>query len=182
MPTADDPFTGLLITTWAMLEANAGFRNLVKVSNRIKFEKDDPIKAEVSTLDKPEVRIIPVSLDPTDSPQISQSASNLSMMTFSMQIQIATGMQRLDDASIAGRENVLRVTWETLRAIWAWPTHYTSLTWGTAETAFAVHRVIARAASIGVLIEDLDRGIAGWSSIIELEVAANFGITAHDAV
>lgn len=180
MAVADDPFTAILEATWAMLEANDGFTSIVKVKNRIKFDMDDPIKQNVSTADKPEVRLVPTSVGPDAGAQVNMAASNVSLVVFGMELQIATGQQHLIDATIAGKENVLRVMWEAYRACWAWRTHYTSMGWGDPAESFKVHRLRAGTASIGVLVEDLNRGIDGWSSLLNLEVAMNFAINVHE--
>ncbi len=181
MANADDPFTAIINATWAMLEASSGFTDIVKVGNRIKYDDDDPIKNAVSTVDKPEVRIIPTSLVPDGrSDSLLVGASNTSLMVFGMELQISTGIQRLDDASIPGRENVARVLWESIRATWAHQTHYVSMSWGDPAKDFKVHGFKATAASIGVLIDDLTRGISGFSALLSMEVSLNLAISVHE--
>lgn len=182
MATADDPFTVVMAQTWAMLEANAGFTDLVLVGNRIKFDEDDPVKERVSSADKPEVRLIPLTLGPGDNiAQMNVAASNTSLIKFDMELQISTGQVRLVPPAKVGRENVFRVLWEAIRATYAADTYFKSvtLTWGEDETVFKVHRFRTLSASIGVLESDLTRGIEGWSALLAFEVTMNFGIAQH---
>ena len=182
MATGPDPFTACLTAAWDMFEANADLGSLVKVENRVKFDKDVAVKKHVSTGDKPEVRIIPVDITPeVGSNGIIQSTSSSAYFIYQLEVQIATGEGRLFEKGTTGlgRQTVLMVLWQLWRSCLNWRDYFDSMTWGPTTIAFGVHRVSLVTASIGVLQEDLDRDTQGWSSLSQLNIALNFGITAH---
>lgn len=184
MTVTADPFETVMEQVWAMLEANTTFSSLVLARNRVKYDVDNPKKSRVSRADKPEVRLIPVSIGPDGNEQVQRSSSSSAFMVLEMELQISTAEQRLVPANKTGRETVFRVLWEALRSTWAWHTYLgaaATLQWDvTTPKTFRVHRFSATAAEIGVLVDDLDRGAKGWSSLVSFEVAMNFGISVHE--
>jgi hypothetical protein len=57
-----DPFTQAYNALWAMLESNVAFTNVVKVTDRIKYDtgKKDPEKDSIQNAALPEVRIVDI--------------------------------------------------------------------------------------------------------------------------
>lgn len=182
MATGSNPYIATYEATWDMLEGNEDFASLVKVGNRIKFDKDSPIKADVSTADKPEVRLVPTDLNPErNARSIIQACSSAALTVLQLELQIGTGEQRLFRAgTAAGRQTMFDVLWEAQRAAMDWPSYFTSMTWGTPTVDFKVNHIIVSAASMGVLLEDqLERSIRGWSALMSIDVSMTFPLVTH---
>lgn len=152
-----DPFSTVYDALWAALEGHAGFTALVPVGNRIKFNKPDPIKAEVSTQDLPEVRLLPASFAGN-----LPITSNSSRVQHQFEVQIATGSQQV-------KGKLFPVAWEVIRALSKWQSHLTGLTWDAGKV-IRVTNVRTFSAREGVLYQDLNRGIIGWSLNMTIDV------------
>lgn len=159
-----DPITLTYDKIVSMLEDHVGFSSLVKAGNLIRFsgKSRDPIKAEVSDADLPEVRVVARG----GTPHI-QRTSNSSSMLERFEVQIATGDQRLTAA-------LFPVKWEVYRALAGWSAALGSLTWKT-KTFVKLARPMD--VSDGVSEDDLRRGIEGWSSIWAIEIHMWFDTT-----
>lgn len=169
MAVSTDPLSALYDALWAMLEAHSGLAALVRLNNRIKFSGASraPLKDEISTADLPEMRLIVAAV----SPHIERTSNSGSMLV-RLEVQIATGEQRFTEAGADGvGAGLLPVIWETLRALHGWQTELASLTWNS--KAYVV-TCTPGVAEIGVNNLDLNRGIAGWSSVWACEVECWF--------
>lgn len=156
-----DPLTQQYIAMWKMLETHKGFDQLVKVGNRARlFDRDKaPVKAETLTADLPEIRIHPAVTRPH-----FQRTSNGSSILCGWQVVVVTG-------SILVDEVLLPLEWEVYRAMANWAATLQILTWRSKQFV-----KILRAVSIehGMLRDDLNRGIRGWSAIWSCETESFF--------
>jgi len=154
-----DPFSLVYNMLWDVLESHAGFRNAVKIGNRVKLSarNRDPIKTEVSPADLPEVRIIANGITLG-----LNNTSSSSRMAVIYEVGIATGDQRLT-------ASVFPMLWEIIRALSQeeLTKRLATLEWD--GTAGFVKRVTVGPAAIGVTDRDLNRGIAEWSSLLSIE-------------
>ncbi len=154
-----DPFSLVYERLWEVLESHAPFRRAVREGNRVKLSGRDrgPLKKEVAPADLPEVRIIANSITLG-----LNNTSSSSRMTVVYEVGIATGDQRLT-------ASVFPVLWETIRAMSQeeLTTRLAELEWD--GTAGFVKRVTVGPAAIGVTDRDLNRGVAGWSSLLSIE-------------
>lgn len=159
---ASDPASLVYDSIWATLEAKSAFTDLVKVGNRMKFNDSaprDPMKREVLTEDKPEVRVVGLKSD-----MHLQSSSNSSFWDITYSIQIATGERRITRV-------LFPVMWAIYRAMADWPTTLAALTWNGKTF---VHYAKPEDSSEGIDALLLNRGIVGWSSIWTYEVRLHF--------
>jgi len=151
-----DPIVQVYNAIWTLLEAHVQLASMVKLGNRIKVSGDsrDPMKAEISDADLPELRVVPVS-----SSFHLQRTSNSSTILSRWRIQVSTGDQRVDAGLYA-------LEWEIYRALKDWISTIMALTWNS-KTYVKLARPLS--AQHGVSMADLQRGIKGWSSIFEFE-------------
>jgi hypothetical protein len=174
MPAEKDPLSQVYDGMWAMLRAHQGFNDLVRVGNQINFSGDarNPLKAEITDTDLPEVRIIPAAANESH----LQVTSNTGHLTQRFEVQVSTGDQRVDTKDEAGINSaVYPVVWEILRAMSGWSAVLRALTWG--ERTF-VTLAKPTALSIAVDQSDLNRGIIGWSAKWTYEVQLHFPTSA----
>jgi len=152
-----DPITQVYYALWSLLEAHEPLAQLVKVGNRIKFSgaTRDPVKAEVSDADLPELRIVPVSSTPH-----LQRTSNASSILKRLRIEVSTGDQRVDAGLFA-------MEWEIYRALSTWAATLTALTWNSKKYVRLARPVTVQD---GTAQADLERGIRGWAAVWECEV------------
>jgi hypothetical protein len=159
---ATDPATLVYDSIWATLEAHSDFASLVLAGDRIKFNDAaprDPIKDNVLTADKPEVRLIGES---TAFHFESSSSSTFWIVTYNL--QVATGELRVT-------KKLFPVMWAAARALTNWPTTLRALTW---NSKVFVHLARPITTSEGVDSVLMNRGIIGWSSIWAYEVHMHF--------
>ena len=152
-----DPIIQVHDALWALLEAHAPLASMVKVKNRVKLSGSnrDPLKAEISDADLPELRITPSSSKPH-----LQRTSNGSSLVKRFRVEVATGDQRVDAGLFA-------LEWEIYRALSAWVQTLIVLTWNE-KTYVRLARPIT--VQDGKSDVDLIRGIRGWSALWECEV------------
>ena len=159
-----DPFTLVYDALWSMLDSHTDFQELVKKGNMIRFsgKNRDPVKAEISVSDVPEVRLVPMGGTPH-----LQRTSNSSSVLEKFEIQLSSGDQRVDYA-------LFPVKWAIYRAMSDWATILEALTW-KGRTFVKLARPMSTAD--GVTESDLRRGIDGWASIWSIEVHMWFANT-----
>lgn len=158
-----DPLTLVGNEAWTQLEASSGFTDIVLLKNRIKFDTRAPTKAEISSADVPEVRIIPTS----DSIAAPISSNSLQIDEL-FEIQVATGSQSLLAV-------LWPLKWEIYRVLVTWQTSLSppkELTWDTTP-GFEKHALLTRlqlqSSADGILNRALNRGITGWASLIAFQ-------------
>jgi len=146
-----DPFTQIYNGIWVLLEANTSFTDLVKVGNRIKFSgtNEKPTKAEVTFGDLPEVALIPTGS--SDNFTLSSTSVEL-VRTFT--IMISTGTLRLN-------KYLFPIEWACLKALYAGV--------DSLNLSF-VDKFRVGASTQYPENDELNRGSAGWSSVIDIEV------------
>lgn len=152
-----DPYTQVYDAIWDTLESSVDFTNLVRVGNRIKFAGDSraPDKEHVMDADFPEVRVVTSG----DVPHPLRTSSHSSVQkTFA--IQIVTGDRLLD-------ARIFPVQWAVHRALTNWPNTLGALTWNGEKyvTSFQFTEGVSN-----VDDDELNRGIAGWSTIWQCTV------------
>lgn len=156
------PFVLVYDALWELAEASSPLAEIVKPSNRIKFNHTgtkDPIKREVSQADLPEIILVT-----TGTAGNIQETSSTSRINKQFEWIVATG-----DLSVVNR--LLPIEW----AIWCAMIDYKAvlgaLTW---ESQHFVKRCALLNASSGFTDSERNRGIRGWSSVWSIEVEMHF--------
>lgn len=165
MADATDPLSLAYLALWDMLEAHSGFTGLVKVGNRVKYDKygQVPFKDTVQDADVPEVAITPVG-----SSYGLQVTSNGTRLIERYEAGLVTGSARLAQTGA-----FLPVKWELLRAFSGWQSALSALTWNSKTFVILLRAGDAVDALLGK--ENLmTRGIAGWVSVLRFEVTMFF--------
>lgn len=165
MADATDPLSLVYVSLWSMLEAHSGLTDLVRVGNRVKYEKflHVPIKDVLQDADVPEVGVIP-----TGSSYGLQVTSNGTRLDESYEAGLLTG-----EVQLAQVGAFLPVKWELLRAFSGWQSALSALTWN--GKAFVKLLKIGTILDIAVSKGQLpERGIVGWLSVIRFDVTMFF--------
>jgi len=152
-----NPFILLYDALWELLESYAGFTDLVRLGNRIKFSGDNraPVKQEMQSADLPEVRLVCTG----GTPHV-QRTSGSSSCTKTFSVQIATGDQRYN-------ESLFPVEWAIYKAMARWQSILGALIWEGESFVKQCQPVSSR---IGLAEFDVARGIKGWTSVWEIEI------------
>lgn len=151
---ANSPLVLIHDALWTMLEAHAGFTELVPVGNRIKLTniRGQAIKPRTSTADMPEVRIIPTG----GLPHLQRTSNS------------STILKRWEVQAVSGETHIIKMMdleWEVFRALSRWDTHLGGLKWPVdTGNNFVIHSKL-ESFEEGVRDTDLSRGSALWSSI-----------------
>jgi len=154
----DTPFDLVHDALWKLLMARPSLHSAVRVENRVAFDKDAPLKDQVSDTDLPEMRLVPIG----GAPHLYCTSSS-SSCTKIWELQIATGEQSL--------ERLFFLEWETFCAMKDWLSVLTALLWH--DESF-VKNVSMTAYADGAARSDLNRGIRGWSTVWRCEVEMFF--------
>jgi len=165
MEIKTDPFTAVYDELWGILLDSAEFASSVKENNRIVYtgalEKRNPEKAEVSTHDFPECRMLAAGFTPH-----LQRTSNSSSVVSRFSIEMRTGSKALDHLHFP-------MIWAVYRAMASWATRLSALTWNNGQ------RFVILSRPVGDTVEDIERGevsrgIEGWFAIWTIEVTMFF--------
>lgn len=165
MAKSTDPLTLVYDEVWAYLETKSAFTTLVRASNRIKFSGGSrtPQKDKVSTFDLPEIRLIPVAMSFED----IRNSSSTSFFTQTLEFSIATGDQRLTE-----NDMIFETQFTLIRCLVDVNAALKLLTWPTTQRF--IGNVQVQGSQIGTSEADLNRGIKGWSSLVQLEIEYYF--------
>jgi len=152
-----DPYTLVARALWGLLEASPQFCALVKAGNRIKFDHEfrSPVKAEVSSADMPEVRIVITSSTPGPN---NTSCSHRD--TVKWEIQISTGDKRMTSMLFPLRWVIFRAMADASRVL------LQTVDWHGEKF---VKTCRPASVSDGRSQSDLNRGIVGWASLWAIE-------------
>ncbi len=156
------PYSKVYDAIWALLEASPDFTALFPEGNRIKFNSADdraPIKQSVQTGDLPEVMLIVAGGELN-----LRNTSSTTKSVLNYQVVVNTGDFRLS-------EYVLPINWLVTCIANQWCSALTALTW-RAKTFVKVVRITTN--TIGESNEQRNRGIKGFSTLINFEVEMHF--------
>lgn len=151
MAIVPDPFTQVYGATYDALVAHTPFTDLVKLGNRIRYDKTNPVplKGSLLTADTPEVTLVPTGgpSEPTFSSSSAQLVQNLT-------IKEVSGDQRV-------QKILFPLKWETIRAL--------RIAGGTLGLAFVNNLMVTEQEEA---VDDFDesKGQQGWISEITIEV------------
>lgn len=161
MAVGVDPLSLVYNALWAMLEANADLTSLVKVGNRNKYDKIFKLatKDVLSQADLPEVAIVPSG----NSFGIQQT-SNGTRVSQLYEVRLVTGELRV--AQIGG---FLPIKWQVMRSFINWQAQLSVLVW-SGNTFVKKLTMDSIADSLIDAELTLERGFAGWVSLMQFEV------------
>lgn len=156
-----DPFEKVYNALWALVERNPYFNaTQLKLGNRIKFDKETSYKVNIADADTPELQLI---LGP-----ISEltSSCNLRGCTKTYTWGLATGQNR--------RAIHNKISFELFRSMTDFEEVLHPLTWCSCTFVIDV-KIVAE--DIGRQMQDLNREIDGWSSLLAIEVKFSFPLS-----
>jgi hypothetical protein len=162
MAAAPNPFTLVFDALWTMPEAHPLFLNLVKVGNRVKFNKQenrDPLKQEIAVGDLPEVTLVSDSLS-----AVLYNTSSTSMCKRQYTWILATGDFRIC-------ELLFQIEWALFVSMLGWKEKLCALEWNSERF---VKRADITTVTNGQSDRERNRGINGWSAIWRCEVEMHF--------
>jgi len=154
-----DPLSEVYAEFWDQLETVSDLTDLVKAGNRLKFDKRNAIKMNLSTIDVPELRVVVVGGEP------KPRASNLRGWTETYEIGVVTGDQRLEDVFFPLR-------WALIKAVHAVETGLILLDLSAYDGT--VVSVNPQSVRDGVSAADEARGIDGWMTFWTVDVVMKF--------
>lgn len=156
MPDSEtNPLQQVYDKLWTLLESHSFFTELIDKGNRVKFDKESSVQVEISSDDTPEVMIGTTTLDLQ-----YDRTSNSSFLTKRYDILVSSGDKRL-------QEGLYQVEWEIIRGFSRWRGQLDGLSWAGIPFVIDVRLI---SGTEGISIPEQNRGIAGWSSILSLEV------------
>lgn len=157
-----NPFQQIYNKLWELLEAHTFFTEIVRKANRIKFDTEDNLKAEVSNKDLPEVVIGTTTFDLN-----YDRTSSSSSLTKRFEVLVSSGSEDLTEA-------FFQTEWEIIRAFASWRDLLPALTWD-GDKFVTDARLIS--GTEGLSDSALNRGIQGWTAILAIEVDMWFTTT-----
>lgn len=161
-----DPFSQVYSALWDMALAHPVVQAAVKSGNRVRFDHAqarDPFKQSVADADLPEIVLYPEGL--TGNVLATSSTTQLNR---TYRFATSSGDQRYT-------LRLADVEWALVEALCGWPEKLASLEWRGRRY---VKRVQFVGGSAGLSDPERNRGIVGWSSLINVEVEMHF-VTAH---
>jgi hypothetical protein len=164
-----NPLTLVHDALWELVAKQPIFADLVKPGNRIQFNDPrvrDPIKASATTADLPEVLLTSEGLSPVRLCRTSSTSSIIKQWGW----VITTGDYRLN-------EFLLPIEWAIIACMMDWKRVLTALRWPP-NTSSSYEHFVKRTDVVGTQHGESDarrnRGIAGFSSIMTIEVEMHF--------
>jgi len=158
--TYDDPLSIVFKSLWNCAEASEHVTELVRLKNRIRLDQNnDPIKRTVTDADLPELTLL------TDGGNVGlQVTSSGTKITKNFAWMIATGQTLVC-------ERILPVEFALVRAMKNWPEHVAQETWNGKRF---VNVVRMNDITEGESDPERNRGIKGWSALMNIEVEMTF--------
>lgn len=160
-----DPFTTVWRSIWDYAVGWDGLQQYIKKGNFVSFADNIkfPLKQVVQDGDLPELILIPAGFASN-----LHNTSSSQMITRNYQWAISTGDLRI--------WNTMPIQFELLRAMTAWKLQLNgnNITWR--DKSF-VKRMNITAATEGQSDAERNRGIKGWSALVNLEVEMHFSIS-----
>ncbi len=159
-PTQDfDPFSLVYTALWRMVERNQTLLRYIPVGNRVKFDENSDAKAIIESGDTPELKLLTGG-------GTFQGEDNKDRTTINRNYiwAVTTGDFRLN-------ENFNRICFELYRSMIDWECTLCQLEWCGCKF---VDNFRLTDAEDGTLLQDLNRGIPGWSTLWNCEVKFTF--------
>lgn len=150
-----DPFSMVYNALWDMVERNQAILDMIPIANRIKFDEQSSQKDQISDADTPELTLI--------SGGGSFGGKNNSSQTSVLRRYvwgITTGDFRINPV-------YNRLTFELFRCMTDWQCVLCNLTW--CDCRFVSDFRLTESEE-GTIMQDLDKGIPGWSALWSCEV------------
>jgi hypothetical protein len=149
-----DPFTKVYDALWDLAVRNKALTDLIKVNNRIQYDKWIGAKDDISTADLPELALI------VDGGLWNfQATSSHSSFERQYDWAITTGDFTIRDYN--------RIVWELCRAMTDWDRFICPVSWNGAQV---VKNANQGELTEGTLRVEQNRNIRGWASIWTLNV------------
>lgn len=143
---------------WQMVERNQKILNLVPKNNRIRFDEQNSQKAQLASADTPELALMP-----NGGIWNGKNNSSKTSVTKNYTWAITTGDLRLNPL-------YNRLSWELFRSLTDWECILCPLEW--CECQFVMNFRLIQTEE-GTIMQDIDKGIPGWSALwtCELDLA-----------
>ncbi len=156
----EDPFSQIYAKLWDAFENHQGFTDLVKVGNRIRFDKGavDPQREKILENDLPEVAVFETS---GENFSITPNKNSSLMGQAVYEVRVSTG-------EMSG-ETLRRVKWEILIAL-------TKAGVDLGDLSFVRNINVSGAFTSSLGNTAANRGIAGWSTVFSVVVDLNIGV------
>jgi len=155
-----NPFTMVYEGLWTIAELNTNLLKYINYRNRIKYDDANEPKPNIADADLPELALINAGFD-----KIKFDCNN-AYITKIYTWAITTGNYILSTPYD-------EVSFELFRALNDWEDTLHALSWESCNFVLNFRLVSAEE---GTLMQDLERGIGGWSSLWSCEVDMSFPI------
>lgn len=167
----NDPFSLAYNGQWKLIERNYKLQELLPVGNRIKFDKPNPRKDEVSHGDLPELQLIPSGITGRSKDSTSR------IIRINYQWLLSTGSYKL-------HKDYNRILWELYRSLEDWECVLCSLSWCNCNF---IERYNITSSEEGTAMQELNREIQGFACVITCEMQmvfskANLKIRSHSGI
>ena len=153
----DSPFTILYNGLWRLVERNENLADAIKKGNRIKYENWTGFKDNISSADLPELSLIVEG----GSINFQSTSSHSTIMRTYTWVLTYGGFQ------VTGYNNLL---FELVKGLVDWDSVICGLLWQSEQ--FVTKAALASFEE-GTLNVQNNRGIRGWSAMLQLEVEMN---------
>ena len=162
-----NPFDLVYDALWRLALAG-GVDQLVSPGNRVRYDQADadPLKREVSSVDLPELILVPETLNAN-----IHSTSHTSMLRRNYSFLLSTGDMRL-----AKPGGLHAVEWALFRGMHGWRTELTRLVWPAGSDWHFVKNANVPDARSGLSDRERNRNILGWSAAWTCQVEMHFRI------
>ena len=155
-----DPFTVLYEGLWALVLRCDYVADNVKVGSRIDWSATiNPVRHNIAAADLPELALLPVS-----------GEANLHMNSSTSRV-IRTYTWMLSTGNFKLAASLFPMQFAIMQAMAGWKSSLTALTWSKKQF---VKRLDLRDFKDGESDAKLNRGIQGWSSLLNVEVEMLF--------
>lgn len=161
----DDPFTLVFNQIWSILENSPLFTADVAVGNRIKYNlnnKRNPFKQQINDSDLPEVVLISTGMDVR---LFNTSSTTKIIKRYS--VLLSTGDLRINNL-------LYQIQWDLVVCLTGWQVLLGQLLWPENTGVSFVKRADILDTTEGLSDPERNRGVVGWSSVMNLEVEMHF--------
>lgn len=151
----NDPFSMVYAALWQLVERNQQLQDVLKEANQIKFDENNSPKANVSDADLPEMSLLCGGGSFT-----GRIDTTNTKVTKEYIWAITTGTYRVNEV-------YNRLSWELFRSLSDWQCVLCELQWCGCNF---VKDLRLTTAEEGTLMQELNRGVAGWAALWNCEV------------
>jgi hypothetical protein len=160
------PFIDVWNALWIMVERNDRLTHYVRPGNRIKFTNTIGPKKEISEGDLPEL-------------QLHSSGADINIVASSSSSKVT---RRYSWGITTGEYDINKyynlVSWELYRSMIDWDIVLCALVWPKESEWHYVTNVQISTVDEGTAMIDENRGIIGWSAMMQIDVEMHFNVDA----